>query len=322
MILVVGGAGYIGSHTNKILNKQGYDTVVFDNLSLGHREFVKWGECFEGDLANIKDLRRCFKQYDIKAVMHFSAFSQVGESVLHPDKYYQNNVVNTLNLLNVMREFSVKYFILSSTAATFGNPIEIPITESHPQKPINPYGRTKLMIEEILKDYDDAYGIKSVCLRYFNAAGADPDGEIGERHDPETHIIPLIIYAALGKRDDIKIFGTDYETEDGTCIRDYIHINDLATAHIKALEYLQKENISNWFNLGNGSGQSVKQVIEMVKKVSGRNFTVIEAPRREGDPATLIAASKKAMDTLNWQPLFANIETIVQTAWDWHANNN
>ena len=240
MILIVGGAGYIGSHVNKMLNLHGFETVVFDNLSYGHRDFVKWGVFEEGDLGEINDLRRVFQKYPITAVMQFAAFTYVGESVEDPQKYYLNNLCNTLNLLEVMLEEKVNYFVFSSTCATYGDPVEIPITEDHPQNPISPYGKGKYMVEQVLEDYSKAYNLRYASLRYFNAAGADPDGEIGELHDPETHLIPLILDVALGNREDIKIFGTDYPTADGTCIRDYIHVLDLADAHIKALEYIQE----------------------------------------------------------------------------------
>jgi len=318
MILIVGGAGYIGSHVNKLLTKKGYETVIFDNLSRGHREFVKWGEFFEGDLLDIGRLRSCFESYRIEAVMHFSAFALVEESVLYPEKYYQNNVIGTLNLLQVMREFGVKHFIFSSTCATYGLPEKIPISEDHPQDPINPYGRTKLMIEKTLEDYDRAYDLKHINLRYFNAAGADPDGEIGELHHPETHLIPLVIYAAKGLNEEIKIFGTDYPTKDGTCIRDYIHVMDLADAHIKALQYLMDKNESDSFNLGNGNGHSVREVIEAVRKVSKKDFKVVEAGRREGDPPVLISSSEKAIETLKWKPQYEDLDMIIETAWRWH----
>jgi len=318
MILIVGGAGYIGSHVNKLLTKKGYETVIFDNLSRGHREFVKWGEFFEGDLLDIGRLRSCFESYRIEAVMHFSAFALVEESVLYPEKYYQNNVIGTLNLLQVMREFGVKHFIFSSTCATYGLPGKIPISEDHPQNPINPYGRTKLLIEEALKDYDRAYGLKHINLRYFNAAGADLDGEIGELHQPETHLIPLVIYAAKGLNEEIKIFGTDYPTKDGTCIRDYIHVMDLADAHIKALQYLMDKNQSGSFNLGNGNGHSVREVIEAVRKVSKKDFKVVEAGRREGDPPVLISSNEKAIETLKWKPQYEDLDMIIETAWRWH----
>lgn len=321
MILIVGGAGYIGSHVNKLLNKSGCKTVVFDNLVCGHRDAVKWGEFELGDLADRDQIRRCFRKYPIEAVMHFSAFAYVGESVIHPAKYYLNNVANTLNLLECMRESNVRYFIFSSTCATYGVPEEVPIGEEHPQRPVNPYGRSKLMVEDILEDYDKAYGIRHVNLRYFNAAGADPEGEIGERHDPETHLIPLAVYAALGINNDIRIFGTDYPTKDGTCIRDYIHVNDLSDAHIRALQYLRDKDMSNSFNLGNGTGHSVREIIDTVKRVSGKDFKVIEAERREGDPPVLISNYKKAVDVLDWRPQYADIDTIVETAYRWHSKN-
>jgi UDP-glucose 4-epimerase len=322
MILIVGGAGYIGSHINKELNKQGCKTVVFDSLIKGHKEAVKWGDFFQGDLGNIEDIRGVFKKYPIKAVLHFAAFIEVGESVKDPQKYYKNNVANTLNLFQVMVENDVKKIIFSSTAATFGNPQYSPIDEKHPQNPINPYGQAKLMVEKILADYDLAYGLKYVALRYFNACGADLDGEIGENHSPESHLIPLILDAALGKREDIKIFGTDYSTVDGTCIRDYIHVNDLAQAHILALKKLMAGDESDCFNLGNGSGFSVKQVIEVAKKVTGVDFKVTEVERRAGDPPELIADSKKAREILKWEPKYFDLETIISSAWNWHKQLN
>jgi len=322
MILIVGGAGYIGSHLNKEITKKGYETVVFDNLSYGHEDFVKWGIFERGDLGNIEDIRKVFKKYKIDAVMHFAAFTYVGESVEDPQKYYINNVKNTLNLLQVMLEENVKNFVFSSTCATYGNPVEIPITENHPQNPINPYGRGKLIVEMILKDYSDAYGLKYASLRYFNAAGADPDCEIGEMHEPETHLIPLVLDAASGKREDIKIFGADYDTPDGTCIRDYIHVTDLADAHILALEYLQKGGKSNVFNLGNGNGFSVKEVIETARKITGKPIKEVEVERRPGDPPILIGSSKKAMEILNWKPKYHDLSKIVDTAWKWHEKIN
>ena len=318
MILIVGGAGYIGSHLNKEINKKGIETVIFDNLSYGHRDFVKWGAFENGNLGNIDDIRAVFKKYPIEAVMHFAAFTYVGESVEDPQKYYTNNVKNTLNLLQVMLEENVKYFVFSSTCATYGNPVEIPITESHPQNPINPYGKGKLMVETILKDYSDAYGLKYASLRYFNAAGADPDGEVGELHDPETHLIPLILDVAAGRREDIKIFGTDYDTPDGTCIRDYIHVTDLAEAHILALEYLQNGGESDFFNLGNGNGFSVKEVIETAEKITGKDIKAVEAERRAGDPPILVGSSTKAKETLNWNPKYDELSKIIETAWNWH----
>ncbi len=320
MILIAGGAGYIGSHANKILNQKGYETVVYDNLVYGHRELCKWGHFVLGDIADKDQLRLCFKTYPIEAVMHYCAFCYVGEPVEQPAKYYRNNVINTLNLLDVMVEYGVKNFIFSSSCATYGNPIEIPMTENHPQAPINPYGRTKLIVEEILKDFDRAYGIRHVCLRYFNAAGADPDAEIGEWHEPETHLIPLVLQVAAGLRDYIQVFGTDYDTPDGTCVRDYIHINDLAAAHIAALDYLKNGGASTAFNLGNGNGFSVKEVIQTAERITGKSIKIIEGPRRPGDPPTLVGNADKARRILNWQPRYANLEEIVQTAWKWELS--
>ncbi len=318
MILIVGGAGYIGSHVNKLLSQRGLKTIVFDNLSRGHREFVRWGKFYEGDLLDIDRLRSCFETYRIESVMHFSALALVEESIIYPEKYYRNNVVGTLNLLEVMRQFGVKYFIFSSSCAIYGIPEEIPISEEHPRRPINPYGRTKLIIEDLLKDFDKAYGLKYINLRYFNAAGADPEGEIGELHNPETHLIPLVIYGAKGINKEVKIFGTDYPTRDGTCIRDYIHVMDLADAHIRALQYLMDENRSESFNLGNGNGYSVREVIETVRRVTGMDFRVVEAQRREGDPPVLISNSQRAKEILGWRPQYENLERIVETAWRWY----
>ena len=318
MILIVGGAGYIGSHANKELTKRGYKTLILDNLIYGHKSSVKWGTFVQGDLGDKETLRQIFKAYKIEAVMHFAAFAYVGESVTDPAKYYQNNVINTINLLDVMLEFNVKKFIFSSTCATYGNPIEIPITETHPQVPINPYGQSKLMVEKILSDYSHAYKLEYVALRYFNAAGADAEGEIGEDHDPETHLIPLVLDVALGKREEINVFGSDYETKDGTAVRDYIHVTDLADAHILALEYLKKGEPSTVFNLGNGLGYSVQEVIDVAQKVTGKEIKTIYAPRREGDPAILIGGAEKAIKTLGWKPQFAQLEQIIETAWKWH----
>ncbi len=317
MILIAGGAGYIGSHANKYLHQRGYETVVFDNLSRGHREFAKWGHFVPGDLADKDRLRFCFKTYPIEAVMHYCAFCYVGESVDHPAEYYRNNVANTINLLDVMVEQKVKYFIFSSTCSTYGNPVRIPMTEDHPQQPINPYGKSKLMVEQILKDYDRAYGIRHVCLRYFNAAGADPEGEIGEWHDPETHLIPLALQAAAGGRDPVKIYGSDYDTPDGTCIRDYIHINDLATGHLSALEYLKNGAPSDAFNLCNGNGFSVKEVIRAAERATGRAIKVVETDRRPGDPPILVGSSDKAKKILHWRVDYPGLDDIIKTAWSW-----
>lgn len=322
MILIVGGAGYIGSHVNKLLNREGFDTVVFDNLSRGHREFVKWGAFFEGDLTDKERIRSCFRTFPIDTVMHFSAFAYVGESVLHPSRYYRNNVINTLNLLDVMRENGVRHFIFSSTCAVYGIPESIPIREDHAKHPVNPYGKSKLMIEEILEDYDQAYGIKHINLRYFNAAGADPEGEIGEWHEPETHLIPLAIAAAINTSEHVKIFGTDYPTADGTCIRDFIHVMDLADAHIRAMHYVKKQNQSDSFNLGNGRGYSVKEVIDTVRRLSGRDFKVMETERRPGDPPILISDYQKAADLLGWKPSYPDLRSIVETAFRWHTRNS
>jgi UDP-glucose 4-epimerase len=278
---------------------------------------VKWGVFEEGDLGEINDIRRVFKKYPITAVMQFAAFTYVGESVEDPQKYYLNNLRNTMNLLEVMLEENVKQFVFSSTCATYGEPKEIPITEDHPQNPINPYGRGKLMVEQILSDYSHAYNLQYASLRYFNAAGADPDGEIGELHQPESHLIPLILDVALGKRDDIKIFGTDYPTPDGTCIRDYIHVMDLADAHIKALEYLRDGGMSDVFNLGNGKGFSVREVIDAAEKVTGKKIKATETGRRPGDPPVLVGSALKAREVLDWQPRYGDLSLIIETAYRW-----
>lgn len=319
-ILVCGGAGYIGSHINKQLHKEGYETVVFDNLVYGHREAVKWGHFVQGDLKNIEDIEKVFQTYKIDAVFHFAAYAYVGESVSEPEKYYYNNVANTLNLLQVMRKYGCNKIIFSSTCATYGEPERVPITEDMPQNPINPYGATKLMMERIFKDYHTAYGLEFVVLRYFNAAGADPEGEIGESHNPETHIIPLVLDAASGKRADIKVFGTDYDTPDGSCVRDYIHVYDLATAHLLALHHLEAGKESDFFNLGNAVGTSVLEVVKSVRKVTGKGFKVILTDRRQGDPAKLVGSSEKAQKVLGWKPVYGDIDTIVEHAWNWHEN--
>jgi len=319
MILVAGGAGYIGSHVCKMLAKEGFDVIVYDNLSKGYESFVKWGKFIFGDISDERQLDLVFSKFKIDAVMHFCAFIEVGESVVDPQKYYINNVSNTLNLLNIMNKHNVKKFIFSSSAAVYGMPDKVPIEETATKNPINPYGWTKLMVEQILQDYDRAYELKSICFRYFNAAGADPDGEIGEAHNPETHLIPLIIDAALGKRESVKIYGTDYNTKDGTCIRDYIHVNDLARAHILGLKMLLDGGKSDVFNLGSESGFSVREIIDIVKKVTGRDFKVIETERRPGDPALLVAKSEKAKKILGWKAEYS-IEEIIKTAWNWHKD--
>lgn len=318
-ILVIGGAGYIGSHTVKMLAEKGYNPVVFDNLSKGHREAVANYPFELGDLGDKARLAEVFKKHAIDAVMHFAAFIEVGESVQSPSKYYHNNVAKVLNLLDAMVENNVKFFVFSSTAATFGEPVRQKIDETHPQHPINPYGNTKLMVEKMLTDFDTAYGLKSTALRYFNASGADDSGKIGESHSPETHLIPLVLQAAAGKRPSIKVFGTDYPTPDGTCVRDYVHVNDLARAHILALEKMMRENKSERFNLGSGSGFSVAELIKEAKKITGIDFKVETAPRRAGDPAVLVADSTKAQTVLDWQPQY-NLTRIIQTAWNWEQH--
>lgn len=317
-ILVCGGAGYIGSHINKQLHKEGYETIVFDNLIYGHKEAVKWGKLVVGDLKNMDEIEAVFKNNQIDAVFHFAAYAYVGESVDHPEKYYYNNVANTLNLLHVMMKYGCNKIIFSSTCATYGEPEKVPITEDMPQNPINPYGATKLMVERIFQDYHKAYGLQYVVLRYFNAAGADPDGEIGENHNPETHIIPLVLDAASGKRPDIKVFGTDYDTPDGSCIRDYIHVYDLATAHLLALHHLEAGKESQFFNLGNEKGTSVLEVVDSVKRVTRRNLKVTLTDRRPGDPAKLVGSSQRAQKILGWKPIYGDIDVIVEHAWKWH----
>lgn len=318
MILVFGGAGYIGSHTVKHLLNNGYQCVVADNLIYGHRAAVDpRAEFVHADLLNPVSLRELFKNRKIDAVIHFAAFTYVGESVTDPQKYYINNVIGTANLLNAMLENDVKKIVFSSTCATYGEPQYTPIDEKHPQNPINPYGRTKLMIEQIFADYEKAYGLKHIALRYFNAAGCSSDGSIGESHTPETHLIPLVLKAITGERDKIKVFGTDYDTPDGTCIRDYIHVEDLAQAHRLAVEKL--DSYSGCLNLGTGLGTSVKQIIDAAEKVSGRKCPVEYAPRRPGDPAKLFADNRKAQEILGWKPQYTDIEDIIRTAWNWET---
>jgi UDP-glucose 4-epimerase len=324
-ILVTGGAGYIGIHAAQALEHRGYDVIILDNLSYGHRELVEKvlsAKLIVGNIGDSALLKDLFSTYHISSVMHFAAFAYVGESVSNPAKYYQNNVAGTLNLLDSMIAASVKKIVFSSTCATYGLPDSIPITEEQPQNPINPYGRTKLMVETILKDYDKAYGLDSVIFRYFNAAGADPLSRMGEDHQPETHLIPLVLYAMLGKNESISIFGTDYPTPDGTCIRDYIHVSDLAEAHVLGLEYLLKGGKSEVFNLGNGNGFSVKEVIETAQQLTGRPIKVLNHDRRPGDPPILVGSSAKAQDILGWQPQYADLEQIISHAWNWHQSRH
>ena len=319
-ILVCGGAGYIGSHVNKQLHKEGCETVVLDNLVYGHEQAVKWGTFVKGDLADGNLLEQVFSQWQIEAVCHFAAYAYVGESVREPEKYYLNNVVDTLNLLKVMRAHGCNKMIFSSTCATYGQPEQLPITEEMPQSPINPYGASKLMVERIFRDYANAYGLRYVVFRYFNAAGADPDGEIGESHAPETHLIPLVLDAAGGQRPEIKVFGTDYDTEDGSCVRDYVHVTDLAVAHVAGLRYLEQGGTCVFLNLGNDRGTSVLEVIETARRVTGRDVKVTLAPRRPGDPAKLVGSSRRAEQVLGWKPQRADIDIIVEDAWRWHEN--
>jgi UDP-glucose 4-epimerase len=314
-ILIIGGAGYIGSHMVKRLLATKHSVTILDNLSTGYRDAILGGVFIQGDVGNRALLDQIFSEHQFDAVLHFASFIQVGESVKKPELYYQNNLINTINLLNAMNLAGVKNFIFSSTAAIFGEPSYTPIDEIHPKLPINPYGRSKLMVEQILEDYDLAYGIKSVCLRYFNAAGADADGELGERHEPETHLIPILLQVASGRRERMSIFGNDYSTPDGTCIRDYIHVMDLCDAHIAALDYLQNDKESGRFNLGNGNGFSVAQVIEAVESVVGRALSIDYAERRPGDPAILVADATLARSTLEWYPKYSDLRTIVEHAW-------
>ncbi len=317
-ILVTGGAGYIGSQVIKELNQRGYATLAYDNLENGHREAVKWGEFIEGDIGDVKRLEEVFRSYRIDAVMHFAAYIEAPESVINPRKFYYNNTVNTLNLVNTMLGCQVRRLIYSSSCAVYGEPITIPITEDHPFQPVNPYGQSKLMVEKILPDYDRAYGLKFISFRYVNAAGADPEAGLGENHQPETHLIPLVFEAAMGKRKTVIVYGDNYDTPDGTCIRDYIHVSDLALAHVLGLEKLLNNPLSDVFNLGNGQGYSVKEVIQNVKQVTGADFPVTIAPKRDGDVSRLIGSSRKALRELGWQPYYPELKSIIQSVWDYH----
>lgn len=316
-VLVAGGAGYIGSHMIKVLLAAGHSVVALDNLSTGHRHAVLGGVFVQGDLNDSLLLRRIFTDRKIDAVMHFASYAQVGESVAKPDRYYVNNVSNTIRLLSATVESGVNHFVFSSSAAVYGEPQRTPIDESHPKNPLSPYGRSKWMVEQILEDFDRAYGLRSISLRYFNAAGADPGGQLGEQHDPETHLIPLVLKVASGTRDAIRVFGHDYETPDGTCIRDYVHVVDLCDAHLLALDRLWSGASSTAYNLGTGTGYSVQQVISVAERVTGSRINVIAGARRPGDPGILVADAKQARIKLGWNPRFSELDTIVSHAWQW-----
>lgn len=320
MILICGGAGYIGSHMALWLHSHGHEVAVLDNLATGHREAVKWGELIEADLRDPVALSRVFANRNFDAVMHFCASSLVGESVSEPYAYYTNNVAGTLNLLQAMREHDVNRLVFSSTAAVFGNPVSDLIDEAHPKAPINPYGASKLMVERILMDAAHAYGLRSVALRYFNAAGALPDHGIGEAHRCETHLIPNVLRSALGNGAALKVFGEDYDTPDGTCLRDYVHVQDLAQAHALALDFMERESGAHAFNLGNGQGFSVREVIASASKVVGKDVPFEVAPRRVGDPARLVASSNKAREVLGWKPVWTEMISIIESAWRWHRD--
>ena len=325
IILVTGGAGYIGSHAVLSLQNNGYEVIVLDNLVNGHQyiaEQVLGAKLIVGDIADRSLLDSIFAEYNISAIMHFAAYAYVGESVVNPAIYYRNNVLGTLVLLEAMLAAGVNKLVFSSTCATYGVPRQIPITEDHIQEPINPYGTTKLAVEKMIKDFDLAYGLKSIIFRYFNAAGAEPSGLLGEIHEPEPHLIPLVLLTALGRRETISIFGTDYPTKDGTCIRDYIHVCDLAKAHILGLNYLLRQEQSDIFNLGNGDGFSVREIIQIAEKVSRRTIPVVECSRRAGDPAVLVGSSKKAERVLGWRPKYTDLEQVVSHAWQWYCQKN
>ena len=318
MILVTGGAGYIGSHTVKALRKADFQPLIFDNFSTGHHSFVRGTPAFEGDVRNPEDLARVFGEYPIDGVLHFAGKALVGESFENPELYYEINLKGGLNLLSAMQRCGVKYLIFSSTCATYGEPKQVPIPEDHPQNPINPYGESKLAFEKALPSFHDAYGLDYISLRYFNAAGADAEGEFGEAHEPETHLVPLVLKAAAGILPEVKIFGTDYPTPDGTCQRDYIHVTDLARAHVVGLQLLMEQRVeSQAINLGTGEGYSVREVIETARRVTGKDFSVRETARRPGDPPKLIAAVDRAKKVLGWATTESGLDNIVRTAWNW-----
>lgn len=320
-ILVTGGAGYIGSHIVRRLRDANHEVVIFDDLSAGYKEAIKGFNLIIGSLTDRAMLDKVFRENNFDSVIHLAGSIEAGESMINPKQFFENNLLCGLNLLEAMLTHNVKKIVFSSSASVYGEPEKMPIKETAPRNPSNSYGLSKLIFEQILDKYDDAYGLKSVSLRFFNAAGADPSGEIGEFHNPETHLIPLVMQTALGKKDSIKIYGTDYPTPDGTGIRDYVHVYDLADAHILAFEYLEKNNASEVFNLGNEKGFSVREIIDTAKKITGIDFPIIEAERRAGDPAKLCASSKKARKILGWNPKFDSIEQILQTAWNWHKNH-
>jgi UDP-glucose-4-epimerase GalE len=319
-ILVTGGAGYIGSHAVRLLAREGHDVWVYDNLSLGHAAAVPAGSLVVGELSDRKRLAQTLEQRRIEAVMHFAAFAAVGESVTDPAKYYQNNVVGSLALLEAMRSAGVTRIVFSSTTATYGEPERIPISEDEPQRPINPYGFGKLVIERTLDDYAAAYGFGFAALRYFNAAGASADGDLGEDHAPETHLVPLVLQVALGQREKITIFGDDYPTPDGTCVRDYVHVDDLAAAHVEAISRVLP-GTGLYLNLGTGRGQSVRQVIDACRRITGHAIACVIGPRRSGDPPVLVADARRARDVLDWRPRYTDLEAIVETAWRWHSTH-
>lgn len=317
-IIVAGGAGYIGSHTVKELIREGFQVIIFDNFSTGKKELVISGEVVEGDLMDKESIRKAFQSKNIGAVLHFASLIQVGESYINPQKYYTQNLISSLNLLEIMLETGVKNFIFSSSAAVYGVPQELPIPESHPLNPINPYGQTKLFFEKILQDYERAYGLKFISLRYFNAAGADPEGQLGELHDPETHLIPNLLLFLLGKKRSFDLFGTDFPTDDRTAIRDYIHVTDLAKAHVLALKKILASSSSEFINLGANKGYSVLEIIKKTEEITGQKVNYNKKPRRKGDVPVLLASKEKAEQLLEWKLKYSNIETIVETAWNWH----
>lgn len=317
-IIVAGGAGYIGSHTVKELIREGFQVIIFDNFSTGKKELVISGEVVEGDLMDKESIRKAFQSKNIGAVLHFASLIQVGESYVNPQKYYTHNLISSLNLLEIMLEAGVKNFIFSSSAAVYGVPQELPIPESHPLNPINPYGQTKLFFEKILQDYERAYGLKFISLRYFNAAGADPEGQLGELHDPETHLIPNLLLFLLGKKRSFDLFGTDFPTDDRTAVRDYIHVTDLAKAHVLALKKNLASSSSEFINLGANKGYSVLEIIKKTEEITGQKVNYNKKPRRKGDVPVLLASKEKAEQLLEWKLKYSNIETIVETAWNWH----